>query len=70
MTPRPYTYTKLIQGHTIARNFTQNNIFKNAKRMTSDEVAWHNNLIDYLDDEIRRFNLLRLVCGDVTVIVR
>lgn len=65
-----YSYTKLIQGHTVARNGTRDALLANRNKLTADEIKWHDRLIDYLDDEIRRLSLLRTVCGDVTVIVR
>lgn len=70
MSTKVYTYTKLIQGHTVARNASQNALYLGRSRMTPDEIKWHEGLMDYLDDEIRRLSLLRTSCGDTTVIVR
>jgi hypothetical protein len=68
MTPKPYTYTKLIQGHTTARNGLLGKL--NSRGLTAEDTRDIHRQIDYLNEEIRRFTLTRKVCGDSTVLVR
>lgn len=63
-----YSFTKLIQGNQCAiRGLSA---MLDRKGMTPEDKKSIHAQIDYLEDEIARYSLNRLVCGDQMVIVR
>ncbi len=69
MKTKVYTYSKLISGNTLARNYHNrkiNDILSSGKG--KEELTYHQTWKAYFDDTIQRQSLQRKVCGDVVVL--
>lgn len=64
-----YTYTKLIQGARFSYNYHTMQFTQARKAKKVEETLYHAGWMNYYQDEIRRYKLCRLVCGDDMVLV-